>query len=78
MEVATLVPGHGPIGNRQSIVAQRKYLAALVEGVKAGIRDGRSPDAVAQSLDLTGFHPNGEDVARNQASVKAVYAKLNR
>lgn len=78
MDVAILIPGHGPVGNHDSIVPQRKYLAALVDGVKAGIRRGQSADVIAESLDLTSFHPNGEDVARNQVSIRAVYAKLNK
>ena len=78
MDVAVLIPGHGPVGNHESIGPQRKYLAALLDGVKAGIGRGQSADAIAESLDLTSFHPNGEDVARNQVSIRAVYAKLNR
>jgi cyclase len=78
MDVAILIPGHGPIGNHDSILPQRKYLAALIDGVKAGIRRGQSADALAESLDLTSFHPNGEDVARNQVSIKAVYEKLKK
>jgi len=78
MDVSILVPGHGPVGNHESIVPQRKYLAALIDGVKAGIRRGQSADAIAETLDLTSFHPNGEDVARNQVSIRAVYAKLNK
>ncbi len=78
MDVATLIPGHGPIGNHASILPQRKYLAALIDGVKAGISKGQSADALASSLDLTNFHPNGEDVARNQVSIKAVYAKMKK
>lgn len=78
MDVGILIPGHGPVGNHESILPQRKYLAALIDGVKAGIRRGQSGDAIAESLDLTSFHPNGEDIARNQVSIRAVYAKLNK
>jgi len=78
MDVAILIPGHGPVGNHESIVPQRKYLAALIDGVKAGIHRGQSADAIAESLDLTSFHPNGKNVARNQVSIRAVYAKLNK
>jgi cyclase len=76
LDVTTLVPGHGPIGNRDSIAPQRRYLTAMIDGVRAGMRRGENADQLAQSLDLTGFHPNGEDVARNQVSVRAVYSKL--
>ena len=51
---------------------------ALIDGVKAGIRRGQSADAIVESLDLTSFRPNGEDVARNQVSIRAVYAKFNK
>ncbi len=76
MDVATLIPGHGPIGNHDSIMPQRNYMEAMVEGVKAGIRQGKSGDAIAESLDVTGIHPNGENVASNKVSIKAIYAKL--
>ena len=76
MNIATLIPGHGPLGNRDSIQPQRKYLVAMIEGVKAGIQKGQSADEVAQSLDLTGYHPHGDKAAGNQVSIKAVYAKL--
>lgn len=78
MDFRTLVPGHGPVGNHDSIAPQRQYLSALVEGVKAGIRKGQTAEQIAHSLDLTGIHPNGEDVARNKASIPPVYAKLKR
>lgn len=78
VDAAQLVPGHGPIGTHASIAPQRAYMAALVDGVKAGIRRGESADEIAKKLDLTGIHPNGEDRARNEVSIKAVYAKLKR
>ncbi|HKA02431.1 MAG TPA: MBL fold metallo-hydrolase [Candidatus Solibacter sp.] len=78
LDVGILIPGHGPLGNHESILPQRKYLAALIDGVKAGVGRGQSADAIAESLDLTSFHPNGEDLARNQVSIKAVYAKLKK
>jgi glyoxylase-like metal-dependent hydrolase (beta-lactamase superfamily II) len=76
MDVATLIPGHGPIGNRGSVQPQRKYLAAMIDGVRAGIARGQSADEVAQSLDLTEFHPNGDNAGGNRVSIRAVYAKL--
>jgi cyclase len=76
MDIATLIPGHGPIGNRASIQPQRKYLAAMIEGVKTGIAAGKSADEVSQSLDLTSHHPNGDNAAGNRVSIRAVYNKL--
>jgi len=78
MNVAMLVPGHGPLGNHDSIAPQRKYISAMIDGIRAGIRKGQTADQIAQSLDLTGIHPNGEDNARNQPSIKSVYLKLKK
>ena len=78
MDVVTLIPGHGPPGNHDSIAPQRAYLAAIIDGVQAGIRRSESADQIAQSLDLTRLHPKGDDAARNQVSIKAVYAKLKK
>ena len=78
MDIAILVPGHGPIGNRGSIAPQREYLSNLIDGVKAAIRSGESADSLAESFDLTNHRPNGQDVERNKISIKAVYAKLKK
>ena len=78
MNISVLIPGHGPIGNHQSIAPQRKYLVAMIDGVKAAIAKGESAEAVAQSLDLTGYRPHGDKAAGNRVSIKAVYAKLKR
>ncbi len=78
MTVTTLVPGHGPMGNIGSIAPQRKYLAAMIDGVNKGIASGQSSDALAQSLDLTGYLPNGTNANGNRVSIRAVYAKLKR
>jgi glyoxylase-like metal-dependent hydrolase (beta-lactamase superfamily II) len=76
IDVKTLVPGHGPIGNHESIAPQRAYLEGLIEGVQKGIERGQTADQIAQTLDLTNYKPNGQDVERNKVSIQAVYAKL--
>lgn len=78
LKVAQLVPGHGPVGNHLSIAPQRDYIRAMVKGVRAGIQQGQTADAIAKSLDLSAYKPNGDDRARNEASIKAVYAKLKK
>ena len=78
MDIAILVPGHGPVGNHGSIAPQRKYLSALIDGVKAAIGRGETAHALAESFDLTSHQPNGEDIERNKISIEAVYAKLKK
>ncbi len=77
MDIAILIPGHGPIGNRESLPVQRKYISAIVEGVKFGMQKGQTGEQIAQSLDLTAYKPHGEKVASNRVAVRAVYARLH-
>ena len=51
---------------------------AMIEGIEKGIKKRQSADEIAESLDLTSLHPNGEDAARNKVSIKAVYLKLKK
>jgi glyoxylase-like metal-dependent hydrolase (beta-lactamase superfamily II) len=78
IDVKTLVPGHGPLGNHDSIMPQRAYLEGLINGVQKGIDRGQTADQIAQTLDLTNFKPNGLDIERNKVSIQAVYGKLKR
>lgn len=47
-----LVPGHGPLGNRQSVRAHREYLEDLHGQVLALAREGKSLDEVRRSVNL--------------------------
>jgi hypothetical protein len=44
--------------------------------VRAGIARGASADQLAKEIKLTDHKPWGQDVARNDVSIRAVYAKL--
>ena len=77
-DIAQLVPGHGLLGDKQAIPGQRAYLQAIIDGVRAGIGRGETADRLVDSLDLSRHAEWGADRARNQAAVRAVYAKLKR
>ena len=42
MDIGRLVPGHGPLGDLDTIRGQRAYLADLIGGVRAAIQKGAS------------------------------------
>jgi len=77
-DVGILIPGHGVQGSSETLRGQRAYLADMIKGVRAGIDKGATADQLAKQLDLSGHKPWGQDSARNEVSIKAVYAKLSR
>lgn len=78
LDVAHVVPGHGFMGGKEALAGQRRYIQAMIDGVRAGIARGESADALAASLDFSGYAEWGADKARNATAVRAVYAKLKR
>ena len=77
-DVAQVVPGHGLLGDKQALIGQRAYLAAMIDGVRAGMARGESADQLAESMDLTRYSPWGADKSRNAPSIRAIYAKVRR
>lgn len=47
-EKTVVVPGHGPVGDRTLLDAQRTYLEALIENVTREIRAGKTREEVVQ------------------------------
>jgi glyoxylase-like metal-dependent hydrolase (beta-lactamase superfamily II) len=77
-DIAVLVPGHGEVGNANTIRLQRNYLAAIISGVRGAIEKHTAEADLEKSLDLTGYAPHGANVPHNQACIRAVYAKLSK
>lgn len=77
-DVATVVPGHGGLGTVETLRGDSAYLNDLVTQVRTGIAAGKSPDQVADAIDLTRHNGWGSDPARNKAAAKTVYAKLSK
>jgi cyclase len=77
-DVTVLIPGHGGKGTTDTLRGQKAYLADMIKGVRAGIAKGLTGEQLAKQLDLKGHNPWGQDQARNQVSIRAVYAKLKK
>jgi cyclase len=75
-DVAIVIPGHGAQGTLDAVRGNRAYLADLINQVRAGIARGASADQLVKEIKLTNHKPWGQDLTRNEVSIRAVYAKL--
>jgi cyclase len=69
-----VVPGHGRLGNTETLRGQRAYLADMVEQVRAGIRASKTAEQLATEIDLSRHQPFG--TGSNAGSVRAIHRKL--
>ena len=77
-DVGIVIPGHGAQGTVAAIRGNRAYLADLINQVRAGIAKGAGADDLVKSVKLDQHRPWGQDAARNDVSIKAVYARLRQ
>ena len=55
MEFDTLAPGHGPLGNKQSVVNYRTYMEDLYTQVLAAVRAGKSVEETKTAVNLSKY-----------------------
>src|SRR5437868_10857784 len=55
LDIDTIVPGHGNVAQKDAITRQREFLEALVGGVDAEIKKGRTIDQTVQIVKLETF-----------------------
>ncbi|TWS96353.1 MBL fold metallo-hydrolase [Reyranella sp. CPCC 100927] len=55
MEFDTLAPGHGPLGNKQSVVNYRTYMEDLYTQVLAAVRAGKSVEEIKAAVNLSKY-----------------------
>jgi cyclase len=77
-DVTVLIPGHGGKGTTDTLRGQRAYLADMINGVRDGMAKGLTGEQLAKQLDLKRHNPWGQDQARNEVSIRAVYAKFSK
>ena len=76
-DIKTVVPGHGGVGDLDTLRQQREYLADMVSQVRAGIQAGKTADQVASGIDLSKHGTFGANAQANSNSARAVYRKLS-
>lgn len=52
MDFDTLMPGHGKPGTKADVIAFREYMEDLYAAVLAGVREGKTLEALKQSIEL--------------------------
>jgi cyclase len=72
-EPKIVVPGHGPLSDRNALLADHDYLADMIKQVKAGMQAGKSADELAIQIDLSGHGAIAGDANANAISVRAMY-----
>ncbi len=78
MNPVIVIPGHGLQGTVDSLRGQQAYLAAVYDGVRAGIEMGTTVEQLQSSIDLSDHKPWSDDAMRNRAAILAAYQKLKK
>jgi glyoxylase-like metal-dependent hydrolase (beta-lactamase superfamily II) len=68
-----LVPGHGPLGNKQSVRAHREYLEDLRNQVLALAREGKSVDEVKRAVNLDKYRSWSGFEQMGQLNIEGMY-----
>jgi hypothetical protein len=50
LDIDTVIPGHGEIGTRESLLAHRNKVASVRDQISMSVRDGKSKDEISQML----------------------------
>jgi cyclase len=76
MNPAVVVPGHGRDGTVDALKRQRAYLAAVFDGVRAGVAKGAGENDIYNAIEWSKYKPWSDDEKRNHVAVSAAYKKL--
>lgn len=77
MEVDRFVPGHGPLGTREDVALQRKYIATLLDILRRVIEaGGTADDALAEPLPPPFDAWLHGSMARWESNVQSMYERL--
>jgi glyoxylase-like metal-dependent hydrolase (beta-lactamase superfamily II) len=75
MDVAHIIPGHGPITDRQGVARVREYLEFVQREAKQRFDAGMSAEQAAQDIDL-GFFKDWGESERIAVNVDTAYREL--
>ena len=78
-EKTVIIPGHGPISNRQELMAYRDMLKTISERIKARIRKGASLEQIQVDRVTADFDAAyGDGFIKSEKFVEMLYQDLNR
>jgi cyclase len=73
---AIVIPGHGIQGTIEAVRGQRAYLAAIIDGVKAGLARGETVEQLQKQINLADHKPWSDSKQRNLAAIANLYENL--
>ncbi len=76
LDVETVVPGHGPVGNKDDLTAFRGYLEKLLAAVKQEMDNGRSLAEMKESLKLPDYKDWGHYEDWLGVNIETAYNEL--
>lgn len=75
-DVTTVVPGHGALGDKSVLRAQREYLSDMLTRVREGVRAGKSGEELVKEIDLSRHGQYAANPNTNANSIGAMYRKV--
>src|SRR5262249_14940831 len=75
LDVNMVLPGHGPISNKDLLEKQKRYFAELRRQVREGIRADKTLEDIIKSIDMP-WYKEWTTVTPSPDNVKHVYAEL--
>jgi len=75
-DIKTVVPGHGDLGNIESLKRQRAYLADMLQQVRQGIKAGKSKEELVKEIDLSKHPVYGQNKVSSERSISAMFDRL--
>lgn len=73
----TVVPGHGPIGNRATLMAHRDMLFVLRDRIAKMVQEGKTLEQVLAAKVTGDYDPGVPDPSTAEPFIRAVYAELS-
>jgi cyclase len=77
MDVDTIVPGHGPIGNKENLALMREYLVLITSEARKRYDAGMSPGQAAADIDLGKFDVWPQNRDRTPGNVTRLYEEFS-
>jgi glyoxylase-like metal-dependent hydrolase (beta-lactamase superfamily II) len=74
--IKTLVPGHGELGNTQTLKNQRAFLADMLMQVRRGIKAGKSKEDLVKEINLSKHPIYGQNKVSIARSIRAMYDRV--
>ncbi len=71
-----LAPGHGPLGVKADIAANRGYMSGLYNGVLKGLRTGETLDSLKSNLTLDAYKDWGRYKEWRPLNIEGVYKRI--